>query len=95
MAQTFLDMGYCVDVISYRNEHFVPEKSYDVFVAARTNFERLAKLLNEDCIKIVHQDTAHWVSNNQAAYARLLELKRRRGFVLNSIRMIFIFLNDF
>jgi len=88
MAQTFLDMGYCVDVISYRNECFVPEKKYDIFVAARTNFERIAKLVNTDCIKIVHQDTAHWVHNNHAAYARLLELKRRRGLVLNSIRLI-------
>ncbi len=88
MAQTFLDMGYCVDVISYRNEGFIPEKTYDIFVAARTNFERIARLLNEDCIKIVHQDTAHWIGNNRAAYARLLELKERRDVVLNSIRVI-------
>lgn len=88
MAQTFLDMGYCVDVISYRNESFVPEKTYDIFVAARTNFERIAKLLDKECIKIVHQDTAHWINNNRAAYTRLLELKQRRGIVLNSIRTI-------
>ena len=88
MAQIFLEMGYCVDVISYLNYKFVPEKNYLIFVSARTNFDRIAVRLNHDCIKIVHHDTAHWIYNNQSAYARLLDVQRRRGVTLNSVRII-------
>jgi len=85
IAATFLELGYGVDVVSYRNESFIPEKDYACFVGARTNFDRLSRLLNRDCLKIVHQDTAHWVFNNQAAYKRLLDLQQRRGVTLDTI----------
>ncbi len=88
MAQTFLEMGYRVDVISYLNRRFVPDKHYSMFVAARTNFARIATGLNNDCIKIVHLDTAHWIYNNQAAYKRLLDVQSRRGVTLDSVRII-------
>jgi len=88
MAEIFLDMGYCVDVISYRNTTFVPNKPYSIFIAARTNFERIARLLDDNCIKVVHQDTAHWLFNNHAAYSRMLDLQARRGVTLNSVRIV-------
>lgn len=88
MAQTFLDLGYVVDVISYRNTRFIPSCHYDLFVSARTNLERIAQHLDPDCIKIAHLDTAHWLSNNHAAYARLLALKQRRGVVLSNRKMV-------
>ncbi len=88
MAQTFLDRGYAVDVISYHNNHFRPQKKYDFFVSARTNLEHIAARLNSDCIKIAHLDTAHWLFNNQAAYTRLLELQQRRGAALTNAKMI-------
>jgi len=79
IAKTFLDIGYSVDVIDYRNGDFIPKKEYAIFIAARTNLERIARLLNEDCVKIVHLDTAHWLFNNQASYSRSLALQQRRG----------------
>jgi len=88
IARTFVEMGYAVDVISYRNETFVPEKNYSVFIAARTNFERIACRLNEGCISIVHLDTAHWLFNNSAACSRLYELQSRRGVTLYNQKMI-------
>ena len=45
MDRTFLDLGYCVDVVSYRNFEFIPRKNYSFFVAARTNFVRIARHL--------------------------------------------------
>src|SRR3990170_7203612 len=32
IARTFLDLGYCVDVINEQNEHFVPTKNYSFFI---------------------------------------------------------------
>lgn len=88
MAQTFLQKGYAVDVISYQNDRFRPKKRYDFFISARTNLEKIAPHLNDDCIKVAHLDTAHWLFNNQAAYTRLLNLQQRRGISLTNVRIV-------
>jgi hypothetical protein len=89
IADIFLEMGYMVDVIGYHNITFIPRKDYSIFVGARTNFERLSKLLNKGCLKIVHLDTSHWAFNNHASYNRLLSLVKRRGVaVKGSLRLI-------
>lgn len=84
IARTFLNLGYSVDVIDYRNATFIPKKNYSFFVAARTNFQRIAQHLNEDCIKIVHLETSHWLFNNSALYQRCLDLQKRRGVTLET-----------
>ena len=88
IAKAFLLMGYTVDVISYLDDRFVPEKKYALFLAARTNFERIAKLLNNDCIKIAHLDTSHWLFNNSAILKRSLEVQQTRGVSLTSFKFI-------
>ncbi len=88
MAQTFLDKGYAVDVIDFRNYRFKPRKRYDFFISARTNLEHIARRLNDDCIKVAHLDTAHWLFNNHAAYTRLLDLQQRRGVSLTNAKMV-------
>ncbi|HEX6439109.1 MAG TPA: glycosyltransferase [Candidatus Binatia bacterium] len=82
IAKTFVDLGYRVDIINENDDRFVPTKNYSVFVGNRINFHRLTGLLNDDCIKILHLDTAHWLFNNMAEGRRLEFLQRRRGFVL-------------
>jgi len=88
IAQVFLDRGYDVDVIDYRNRSFKPAKDYGFFVSARTNFVRLAQRLNAECVKIAHLDTAHFLFNNAMAYRRALELQQRRGITSTSFRVI-------
>ncbi|MCF6147971.1 MAG: glycosyltransferase [Candidatus Kuenenia sp.] len=88
MAKTFLDLGYCVDAIHYGNKTFIPRKNYTIFIAARTNFQRIAQLLNEECVKIVHLDTAHWLFNSTAEHKRCLDLQKRRGVTLASFRPV-------
>jgi glycosyltransferase involved in cell wall biosynthesis len=63
----------------------VPQKEYSFFVSARTNFQRISELLNSECIKIVHLETAHWLFNNSSVYRRFLELQFRKGVTLRSI----------
>lgn len=88
IARTFLDLGYHVDVIDYRNGSFNPERKYAFFVAFRTNFERITKLLNADCMKIVCLDTAHWLFNNSASFRRGLALQQRKGVTLKGLRTV-------
>lgn len=88
IAETWVKHGYSVDVIDYHNHEFVPRQRYDFFISARTNLETIASRLPDDCVKIAHLDTTHYAFNNQAAYARVLALARRRGTSLPSIRVI-------
>jgi glycosyltransferase involved in cell wall biosynthesis len=82
IARTFVDLGYSVDVIDSHNHIFQPKKPYALFVGHRINFDRVAGLLNHDCIKIAHLDTAHWIYNNYATYQRKFELQQRRGITI-------------
>jgi glycosyltransferase involved in cell wall biosynthesis len=88
IAQTFLDLGYRVDVISENNDWFVPAKDYSFFVGNRINFDRIAASINHDCVKILHIDTAHWLFNNSGEHQRLLELQRRKGVTLPTRRSL-------
>ena len=88
IAMTFLDEGYSIDAIDYRNSVFKPQKDYAFFIGARTNFQRLSKLLNKDCYKIVHLDTAHWIFNNLAAYQRCMNVQQKRRITLKTYKNV-------
>ena len=86
MVQTFLDMGYTVDVISWKNTQFIPQKEYSVFVDVRHNMERLSPLLDKACVKIQHIDTAHMLFHQAGEASALLALQQRRGMTLRGGR---------
>jgi glycosyltransferase involved in cell wall biosynthesis len=88
IAATFLANEFSVDVVHYDDANFVPREDYDILVSARTNLERLARLLPKNCLKIAHLDTAHFLTNNANAYARLASTRERRGVALRNLRMI-------
>jgi glycosyltransferase involved in cell wall biosynthesis len=86
IAQTFLDLGYNVDVIQFHNDKFVPQKDYAFFIDIRHRLEALAPKLNPDCVKIFHVDIANMVFRNAAECSRLLELQQRKGITLRPQR---------
>ncbi len=88
IAQTFLDLGYCVDVIRWNNNTFIPQKDYSVFIDARMNLERIGPLLQKDCLKIMYIETAHWLFHNTAQYGRLLALQQRKGVTVAPQKII-------
>ena len=88
MARTFVDLGFAVDVISNENRSFLPNKKYDFFIDTRMNFERIASLLNKDCVKILHATTAHPYFNNYAETKRLMAMQERRHVTLRSKRFM-------
>jgi glycosyltransferase involved in cell wall biosynthesis len=87
MAQTFLELGYAVDVVNDKNSSFIPRKNYVACVAGRWNLERLRAVLGDRCLYIMHADTAHILYHNSAECRRLLELQQRRGVVLSPRRL--------
>ncbi|MEH2193264.1 MAG: glycosyltransferase [Nostoc sp.] len=86
IAQTFLELGYNVDVIQFHNDKFVPQKDYAFFIDIRHRMEALAPKLNKDCIKIFHVDIANMVFRNAAECNRLLEVQQRKGVTLKPQR---------
>jgi glycosyltransferase involved in cell wall biosynthesis len=86
IATTFLQKGFGVDVIDEENDMFVPTREYQVFVGNRINFVRIARLLNADCVKILHIDSSHWMFHNMAEYRRIEALRARRGICLPAQR---------
>ncbi len=86
IAKTFLNFGYDVDIVDYNDRRFEPNKPYSFFVSARTNFQRISRLLNKDCVRIVHLDMAHWLFNNLAAYKRLIAFQQRKRITLSNIK---------
>jgi len=82
IVKIFLNIGYNVDLIDWRNEKFIPRKKYSICIDIHNNLDRLATYLDKNCIKIFHATGAHWLFQNQAEYTRLLELQKRRGFSL-------------
>ena len=51
IARTWVDAGYAVDVIDYRDSEFVPEKKYSVLIDIHDNLERLAPLVGSECLR--------------------------------------------
>ena len=88
MAKSYAAAGFTVDVIDFADSSFVPQKNYDILVAARTNLERLAKHVGQQCLKIAHLDTAHFLTHNANATRRLLDIRDRHRVSLRSNRMV-------
>lgn len=79
IVQTFLELGYRVDAVSWLNTNFVPQKAYDVALDVRILLEHWAPDLPPSCVKILHAETAHWSWHNPAQQQRLEQLWARRG----------------
>ncbi len=88
MAHCFLEHGFAVDVLHFADDVFNPSRSYDILISARTNLERLAKMMPAHCLKIAHLDTAHFLTHNANALARLLDIRDRHGVSMPSNRMV-------
>jgi hypothetical protein len=79
MAEVLLELGYEVDVISHLRTRLPIKRRYDIFLSSRTNFDQIVGQLNNDCITVVHLDTAHWTFNNHASLGRSLAVQHIRG----------------
>lgn len=79
IGQTFLDLGYEVDVINWNDEELPRGRDYSVCIDIHHNLEKFSSRLGSACIKILHITGAHWLYQNEAEYRRCLELQIRRG----------------
>jgi hypothetical protein len=87
IALTWNDLGYTVDVIDFDNIDFVPLKRYDFFIDIHSNIERLAPMLGDHCVRVLHVTGAHWIFQNAAEYRRLYDIQRKKGVTLYPVRL--------
>ena len=89
MARALQELGYTVDVIEWDNTAFRPRKEYQLFIGhAGMNFERLARRLGPNCVKIYFSTGTYWREHNRAEKQRFDDLERRRGVRLPPDRPI-------
>jgi glycosyltransferase involved in cell wall biosynthesis len=88
MAQTFLELGYDVDVIHFTNRRFRPQKDYRLALDVLLNLERLDPHLPAGCRRVLHADAAHWLVHGLAQHRRLLNLRERRGIALQPMKTV-------
>lgn len=88
MAETFRAAGFRVDVISWKNLGFTPQRRYDVAVDVRLLLERWVPFLPATTVKVFHAETAHPSFYNPAQRRRLADLKARRGFLIRPQKLI-------
>lgn len=81
-SQTFLNLGYTVDVIDFTNKRFVPNRRYDIVLDVLSNLGRFAPGLKDDCIKIFHPHWQHWLKHNSVIYRRTHEILQTTGVAL-------------
>ena len=86
--ETLLELGFAVDAIHWTNSAFVPRASYDLVIDVRLQLERLAPLLPDRALAILHAETAHWRFYNAAQERRRRELAERRGFSLSPYKAL-------
>lgn len=89
IVRTLNDMGYAVDVISYRDQAFEPACGYDLFIGhGGINFPRLARLLPPVIPKILLTTGCYWKFHNQAESQRFVALEQRRSVKLELDRPV-------
>ncbi len=87
IVDTFLGLGFGVDIIDWHDRRFRPRKEYKFFLDIGVQMERLAPLVGPRCIKILHATGKHWLFQNRAEYERLAALMTRRGVALEPRRI--------
>jgi len=79
IASVLDGMGFCVDVVQWVDERFVPTAPYDLLVGTGSANMRLAGLMTDHCKKVGLATGCEAGFNNRAEERRLKDLHGRRG----------------
>ncbi len=79
IAYSFLRAGFEVVGIRWNDHEYIPEGEFDILFDIHANLSRLAPLLPERALKILHLTGSDPFYQNHAEQIRLEALKKRRG----------------
>ncbi|RJR27571.1 glycosyltransferase family 1 protein [candidate division WWE3 bacterium] len=84
------ELGYIVDVVEWNDNKFIPGRKYDLFIGhGGCNFERIARNLPPDVVKIYFSTGLYWKEHNRREEERFRWLEERRGVRLPYDRWIY------
>jgi len=86
MAESFLELGYRIEVCDCDNTHYKLPADCVVAIDIHSNIERWQGDLPGKCHFILHATGTHWLQLNKAELGRLESVRDRRGVVLRPRR---------
>jgi len=78
IALIFSKLGYAVEAIDWTDQMFYPAKHYDVIFDIHMNLQRLAPLIDDSTIKLLHLTGSYPSYQNNAEIGRVQALECRR-----------------
>lgn len=83
------ELGYEVDIVSWDDTKWVPEKKYDLFIGhGGINFEHISRRLLPQTVRIYFSTGIYWREFNVREAKRIYDLSVRRGYLLSPDRSI-------
>jgi len=86
MAESFLELGYRVEICDYDNDHYKLPADCVVAIDIHGNLERWHRKSKSPCHLILHASGTHWLQLNNAELGRLESLRDRKGMALKPRR---------
>lgn len=88
IAKIFNQLGYVVDAVNHSDSKLVPSVKYDVIFGVHPGFDRIARLVGPETLKIYYAVEMPWQFQNEAVRCRHRELAERRGLKLKHKRIV-------
>ncbi len=86
MTESFLELGYRVEICDYDNAHYNLPADCVVAIDIHGNLERWHRESKSPCHLILHATGTHWLQLNNAELGRLESLRDRKGMALKPRR---------
>jgi hypothetical protein len=88
IARLLCGLGYDVDAINWHDGSFVPSKPYDLVLDIDTNLQRLAPLLPNTSIRLLHLTGSYGPYANRAELNRVAEFEKKTGKLYSPKRLV-------
>ena len=87
IVQVLNDLGFCVDVVDYRDREFTTTKKYDLVIGIGESFDYQKEYFKNSKIKIYYATGMHYIAETNLIYQRYLNLKLRKGKFISPKRI--------
>jgi glycosyltransferase involved in cell wall biosynthesis len=82
MAESYLDLGFSVEVVDCGNHLYEPPPDCRIAIDIHSHLERWDARLPKDCLRVLHATGPHWLQWNLAELRRLAAVRDRKGIAL-------------
>jgi hypothetical protein len=88
IARLLTTMGYDVDAINWNDITFNPRKPYDLIIDIDANLQRIAPLMPEKSVRILHLTGSYGPYQNRAELAQVAAFEERTGKLYSPRRLL-------